>query len=57
MVTLKAVSDFCKMWLPFGAGAWSLVLAYLDKHRGWKLVGSLLGGLFLLGIGIKGILG
>jgi hypothetical protein len=57
MVTFKAVSDFCKMVLPFLTGAWSLALAYLDRQKRWKLVGSVLSGVLMLAFGFLRLFG
>jgi hypothetical protein len=55
MSTLQQISAYAKMMIPFLAGMYSLLVPYGDRHRGWKLIGSLLSALLLFGVGCLSI--
>jgi hypothetical protein len=40
---------------PFLAGMLSLLIAYVDRHKRWKLIGLLVSALFFFGVGCLGI--
>lgn len=42
MSTLELISHYCKLLLPFATMAYVGLCAFIDKHRGWKLVTSLM---------------
>src|SRR6266478_6748451 len=47
--TLQQISYYAKMIIPFLAAMLSLITAYVDGHRRWKLIGSLSIALFFFG--------
>jgi hypothetical protein len=53
--TLQQISYYAKMIIPFLAAMLSLITAYVDGHRRWKLIGSLSIALFFFWIGCLGI--
>jgi hypothetical protein len=53
--TFQQISDYAKMINPFLAGMLSLVTAYGDRHKGWKLIGLLVSALFFFGVGCLGV--
>lgn len=52
---LQHYSDYAKMITPFLAGMLSLVTAYADGHKSWKLIGTLTIALFFFVVGCLGI--
>jgi hypothetical protein len=48
---LQQVSQFCKMASPFLAAILSLIVAYEDRHKRWKLTLSLLAAGFFVAVG------
>jgi len=55
MTTLKLVSEYCKLALPFLAASYCLLVASLDHHRGWKLLGSISSMMVSLVIGVLAV--
>jgi hypothetical protein len=53
--TLKLISEYCKLSLPFLSAFYTGLSAYLDKHRGWRLAASLLLIIFLIAIGSSAV--
>jgi hypothetical protein len=53
--TLKIVSEFCKLLLPFLGAFYTGLCAYLDTYRGWKLASSMLLTIYLTAIGATAV--
>ncbi len=56
MATVKVISDYCKLALPFAAAFYAGLCAYIDLHRGWKLAATLLLTGYLLWSGVSGLM-
>jgi len=55
MSTLQQISYWAKTINPFLASGFSLLVAYGDQYRGWKLLGALLTALYFLAVGGFGL--
>jgi hypothetical protein len=51
MSAIQQVAHYCKIASPFLAAAFSVMVAYGDRHEGWKLARSILATVFFLTVG------
>jgi hypothetical protein len=51
LTTLKLISEYCGLLLPFLSAFYAGLCAYLDKYRGWRLAAHILFIVYLIAVG------